>query len=85
MYYGKLVELAESDELYRNPLHPYTQALLSAIPIPDPRIEKGRHHLTYDPSMHNYEVDKPSWTEIKPGHFVLANEAELEEMRKKLK
>lgn len=85
MYYGKLVELAESEELYRNPLHPYTQALLSAIPIPDPRIEKGRHHLTYDPSMHNYEVDKPSWTEIKPGHFVLANEAELEEMRKKLK
>ncbi|WP_296255185.1 ABC transporter ATP-binding protein [uncultured Ezakiella sp.] len=85
MYYGKLVELAESEELYRNPLHPYTQALLSAIPIPDPRIEKGRHHLTYDPSMHNYEVDKPSWTEIKPGHFVLANEAEIAEMRKNLK
>jgi len=85
MYYGKLVELAESEELYRNPLHPYTQALLSAIPIPDPRIEKGRHHLVYDPSMHNYEVDKPSWTEIKPGHFVLANEAEIAEMRKNLK
>lgn len=85
MYYGRLVELAESEELYRNPLHPYTQALLSAIPIPDPRVEKGRHHITYDPSMHNYETDKPSWTEIKPGHFVLANNAELAEMRSKLK
>ncbi|MDO5716998.1 MAG: ABC transporter ATP-binding protein [Tissierellia bacterium] len=85
MYYGKLVEVAESEELYRNPLHPYTKALLSAIPIPDPNIEKGRKHIHYDPSIHDYSTDKPSMVEIKPGHFIYANAAEVEEYKKEIK
>ncbi len=85
MYYGRLVELATSEELYLNPIHPYTRSLLSAIPIPDPRVEKERKHIYYDPSMHDYSTSAPTWNEIKPGHFVLANEAEMAEYRKNLK
>lgn len=84
MYYGRLVELADSEELYRNPIHPYSKALLSAIPIPDPRVEKGRKHLVYDPSIHDYANEQPKMVEIKPGHFVLANSAEIEEYQKSL-
>lgn len=77
IYKGKLVELAETEELFQHSFHPYTRALLSAIPIPDPRIEKQKKVLVYDPSCHDYSKDKPKWTEIRPGHFVLANEAEI--------
>lgn len=77
IYKGKLVELAETEELFQHPFHPYTRALLSAIPIPDPRIEKQKKVLVYDPSCHDYSKDNPKWTEIRPGHFVLANEAEI--------
>jgi oligopeptide transport system ATP-binding protein len=75
---GRIVELAESEELFRHPLHPYTNALLSAIPQPDPLIEKNKKLLIYDPSIHHYEVDKPSWQEILPEHYILANEEEME-------
>lgn len=85
MYYGKLVELADANELYHNPLHPYTKALLSAIPIPDPRIEKGRKHIVYDPSVHDYTTDKPEMVEIKPGHFVYCNKKEQSEYLSQLK
>ena len=44
MYLGKVVELAECDELFDNPMHPYTRALLSAVPIPDPEVEANRPH-----------------------------------------
>lgn len=78
---GRIVELAESEELFLHPLHPYTKALLSAVPIPDPEIEKKKKLLVYDPSIHDYSVDKPSWVEILPGHFIYANEKELAEYK----
>ncbi|HBK25761.1 MAG TPA: peptide ABC transporter ATP-binding protein, partial [Clostridiales bacterium] len=80
---GKIVELAESEELFAHPLHPYTRALLSAIPQPDPIAERQKKLIVYDPGCHHYsETNQPSWCEIVPGHFVLASESELEEYRK---
>ena len=77
MYFGKMVELADSDELFNNPLHPYTKSLLSAIPLPDPIYEKQRTRVTYNPIVaHDYSVDQPSLREITPGHFVYCNDAE---------
>ena len=78
---GRIVELAESEELFRHPLHPYTKALLSAVPIPDPEIEKKKKLIVYDPSVHDYSVDKPIWEEILPGHFVYGNQRELDQYR----
>jgi len=78
MYFGKLVELATSDELFKNPLHPYTRSLLSAIPLPDPHYEKQRKRITYVPlAEHDYTVDLPSLREVSPGHFVHCNDAEF--------
>ena len=77
MYFGKMVELAESDELFAHPMHPYTRSLLSAIPLPDPHSEKNRQRITYNSlAEHDYSVDKPSLREIRPGHFVYCNDAE---------
>ena len=86
MYFGKMVELASSDELFRNPLHPYTRSLLSAIPLPDPAYEKNRQRITYNPlAEHDYSEDKPSFREIAPGHFVQCNDAEFEKYKQMLK
>ena len=79
---GKLVELCETEKLFQHPLHPYTRALLSAVPQPDPDSEKTKVLTTYDPSMHDYSVDKPQWIEIEPEHFVLGNIKELVEYKK---
>ncbi len=80
MYYGKLVELASSDELFLHPLHPYTKSLLSAIPLPDPLYEKTRQRIIYNPLKdHDYSVDQPTMREIIPGHFVQCNDAEATE------
>ena len=77
MYFGNMVELATSDELFAHPLHPYTKSLLSAIPLPDPIYEKTRQRITYNPlAEHDYSEDKPSMREIVPGHFVYCNDAE---------
>ena len=77
MYFGKMVELADSDELFKNPLHPYTKSLLSAIPLPDPIYEKQRVRIHYDPlAEHDYSVDTPSFREVSPGHFVYCNDEE---------
>ena len=77
MYFGKMVELADSDELFKHPLHPYTKSLLSAIPLPDPVYEKQRVRITYNPiEEHDYSTDTPSFREICPGHFVYCNDAE---------
>lgn len=74
---GVLVELAETEELFAHPIHPYTQSLLSAIPMPDPERERKKVLKVYDPSQHDYSVDKPQWREIRNEHFVWANEAEF--------
>ena len=85
MYFGNIVELASSDELFAHPLHPYTRALLSAIPKPDPLSEKVRKRYVYKPQEeHDYSKETPKLTEIVPGHFVLANSAELEKYREQL-
>ncbi len=85
MYYGKMVELASSDELFANPLHPYTQSLLSSIPLPDPRSERDRKRVAYNPlEAHDYTVDKPTMREVKPGHFVMCNDAEYARYLKEL-
>jgi oligopeptide transport system ATP-binding protein len=86
MYFGKMVELADSDELFKNPLHPYTRSLLSAIPLPDPVYEKQRVRIHYNPiAEHDYSVDAPSFREITPGHFVQCNDAEEAKYREMLK
>ena len=86
MYYGEIVELATSDELFAHPLHPYTHALLSAIPKPDPLSEKKRTRYLYIPAKeHDYSKEAPKLTEITPGHWVLANSEELERYKKSLK
>ena len=85
IYKGRIVELAEAEELFLNPLHPYTKALLSAVPIPDPELEKKKSLLVYDPSIHDYSTDGPVWTEIKEGHFIWGNQKELEGYYKELK
>lgn len=86
MYYGEIVELATSDELFAHPLHPYTHALLSAIPKPDPVSEKTRVRYLYIPANeHDYSKEAPKLTEITPGHWVLANSVELERYKEKLK
>ena len=86
MYFGNLVELASSDELFKNPMHPYTKSLLSAIPLPDPEYEKNRKRIVYNPlAEHNYSTDKPSLREVSPGHFVHCNEAEYQKIIRELK
>jgi len=81
---GRIVELAEAEELFLHPLHPYTKALLSAVPIPDPQLEKQKKLLVYDPSIHDYSTDKPVWEEILPGHFIYGNKKELEQYRREV-
>ncbi len=86
MYFGKMVELADSDELFKNPLHPYTKSLLSAIPLPDPIYEKQRTRIHYNPiAEHDYSVNAPSFREITPGHFVYCNDAEEEKYKQQIK
>ncbi|OQC11489.1 MAG: Oligopeptide transport ATP-binding protein OppF [Tenericutes bacterium ADurb.Bin087] len=85
MYYGNIVELTTSDELFRHPLHPYTKALLSAIPKPDPYSEKNRERILYNPfTAHDYREEKPTLQEILPGHFVLANSEEMDRYRQEI-
>ena len=79
IHQGNIVELAEAEELFAHPMHPYTRSLLSAVPMPDPIHEKKKKLLVYNPACHDYSIDKPAWVEARPGHFVYANQRELDE------
>ncbi|EGJ43240.1 ATP-binding cassette domain-containing protein [Streptococcus sanguinis] len=85
IYKGVIVEVAETEELFNHPVHPYTQSLLSAVPIPDPILERKKVLKVYDPDQHDYSVDKPEMSEIRPGHYVWANKAELEKYKQEQK
>lgn len=85
MYFGEMVELATSEELFKHPLHPYAKALLSAIPKPDPLTEKTRQRIVYDPrTAHDYSKEKPTLQEVVPGHWILANSEEMVKYRKEI-
>lgn len=78
---GVIVEVAETEELFNNPIHPYTKSLLSAVPIPDPILERQKELIVYNPEQHDYTEDKPTMVEIRPNHFVWANQAEVEKYK----
>ena len=86
MYFGRMVELADSDELFAHPMHPYTRSLLSAIPLPDPEYEKQRKRINYVPLRdHDYSKELPAMREVVPGHFVMCNQEEFDRYQQQLK
>lgn len=82
IYKGIIVEVAETEELFQNPIHPYTRSLLSAVPIPDPILERQKKLVVYHPEDHDYSVEQPKMVEIKPGHYVWCNATEEAQYRK---
>ena len=81
IYKGDIVEIADAEELFNFPLHPYTHSLISAIPIPDPQLEKNKVLFTYDPSIHDYSTDIPELVCIGHDHWVFGNKKEIEEYK----
>ena len=81
IYKGNIVEIADAEELFDFPMHPYTRSLISAIPIPDPMLEKNKVLFTYDPTVHDYSEDKPQLVDIGNNHFVYGNTKEIEEYK----
>lgn len=81
IYKGDVVEIAEAEELFQYPLHPYTRSLISAIPIPDPKLEKNKVLFTYDPSVHDYSREAPKLIDIGQEHFVFGNSEEIRRYR----
>jgi len=81
IYKGDIVEIADAEELFNYPLHPYTRSLISAIPIPDPKLEKHKQLCTYDASCHDYSEDKPEMVCIGHDHYVYGNKKEIEEYK----
>ena len=81
IYKGDIVEIADAEELFDFPMHPYTRSLISAIPIPDPKLEKNKVLFTYDPSVHDYSEDKPELVNIGNDHYVFGNKKEIEEYK----
>lgn len=81
IYKGRIVEIASAEELFHYPLHPYTHSLISAIPIPDPQLEKNKVLYTYDPSIHDYSSDKPEFVNIGHDHWVYGNKKEIEKYK----
>lgn len=84
IHQGVIVEIAETEELFHHPIHPYTKSLLSAVPIPDPILERQKELVVYDPNQHDYTVDKPRMFEIKPNHFIWANQEEIKKYQQEL-
>lgn len=82
IYKGEIVEIADAEELFAFPLHPYTRSLISAIPIPDPRLEKKKKLFVYDPSAHDYSEDKPEMVCIGHDHYIFGNKKEIEEYKR---
>lgn len=84
MHNGRILELASSDDIYHKPLHPYTESLLSAIPEPDPRTEKDRQRIAYNPSLCCFDEDKElGLVEIGPEHFVFCAKHEIDFYKEK--
>ena len=81
IYKGRIVEVADAEELFDFPLHPYTHSLISAIPIPEPYLEKHKVLYSYDPSIHDYSEDKPEFVNIGHDHWVYGNKKEIEEYK----
>lgn len=82
IYKGEIVEIADAEELFAFPLHPYTRSLISAIPIPDPKLEKKKKLFVYDPSQHDYSEDKPEMVCIGHNHYIFGNKKEIEEYKR---
>lgn len=82
MHFGKIVELGPADDIYNHPLHDYTKSLLSAIPQPDPDVERQRKRITYEAS--NADDQNRQLYEIRPKHFVFATEAEAEKLKQQV-
>ena len=81
IYKGRIMEIAETEELFAHPLHPYTKSLFSAVPVPDPRIEKAKKLIVYDPTIHDYSTEQPELTDLGNGHFVFGSKKEIEQYR----
>jgi oligopeptide transport system ATP-binding protein len=84
IHLGEIVEIAESETLFKYPVHPYTVSLLSTVPMPDPVVERTRKHIVYDPSVLDQSGAPRSMRELRPGHFILATDAELEGYEKRI-
>ena len=80
IYKGKIVEMGDTEKIFLHAVHPYTRALISAIPQPDPMTERGKSVFRYDPSVHHYENDPPEWTKIEDDHYALINREEYERL-----
>ena len=76
IHLGEIVEIADSETLFKYPLHPYTVSLLSTVPMPDPIVERTRRHIVYDPSKLDQSGEKREMRQIRPGHFVFATSKE---------
>ncbi|MBY6181146.1 ABC transporter ATP-binding protein [Staphylococcus warneri] len=82
MHFGKIVELGPADDIYNHPLHDYTKSLLSAIPQPDPDVERQRKRITYEAD--NTDDQNRQLHEIRPEHFVFTTEEEAEKLKQQV-
>ena len=82
IYKGRIMEIAETEELFHYPLHPYTKSLMSAIPVPDPILEKSKKLFVYDKSLHDYSFEQPELVDNGNGHYVFGSPTEIEKYKK---